>query len=214
MSNRRKIFVCSAGFGEGHNTAARNLCTALNAPGLSPAPLYPGTAFAEFTNLSVGRGTDAAFEQVGASWIATDAEAKTLADTLNARKLVGVTFAPATFTPAKPYPYAGQAIHGVRMTATDRERLDAPAMGAEVLSAVRAQYPTQFQMTKAMTLIKNAATMQAFADGKDAHDIVALWEPALSDFRARREKYLLYGYLPSTESPELVFPKKREVSGR
>ncbi len=30
MANRRKIFVCSAGFGEGHNTAARNLCTALN----------------------------------------------------------------------------------------------------------------------------------------------------------------------------------------
>ena len=30
MANRRKIFVCSAGFGEGHNTAARNICTALN----------------------------------------------------------------------------------------------------------------------------------------------------------------------------------------
>ncbi len=33
MTNRRKIFVCSAGFGEGHNTAARNLCTALNEVG-------------------------------------------------------------------------------------------------------------------------------------------------------------------------------------
>ncbi len=30
MTNRRKIFVCSAGFGEGHNTAARNVCTALH----------------------------------------------------------------------------------------------------------------------------------------------------------------------------------------
>ena len=30
MNDRRKIFVCSAGFGEGHNTAARNVCTALN----------------------------------------------------------------------------------------------------------------------------------------------------------------------------------------
>ena len=30
MANPRKIFVCSAGFGEGHNTAARNLVTALN----------------------------------------------------------------------------------------------------------------------------------------------------------------------------------------
>ena len=33
MNNRRKIFVCSAGFGEGHNTAARNVCTALNEVG-------------------------------------------------------------------------------------------------------------------------------------------------------------------------------------
>ncbi len=30
VANPRKIFVCSAGFGEGHNTAARNLVTALN----------------------------------------------------------------------------------------------------------------------------------------------------------------------------------------
>ena len=33
MANRRKIFVCSAGFGEGHNTAARNLVTALGEVG-------------------------------------------------------------------------------------------------------------------------------------------------------------------------------------
>ncbi len=33
MNGRRKIFVCSAGFGEGHNTAARNLVTALGEVG-------------------------------------------------------------------------------------------------------------------------------------------------------------------------------------
>lgn len=33
MAERRKIFVCSAGFGEGHNTAAHNLVTALNEVG-------------------------------------------------------------------------------------------------------------------------------------------------------------------------------------
>ena len=33
MAARRKIFVCSAGFGEGHNTAARNLVAALNEVG-------------------------------------------------------------------------------------------------------------------------------------------------------------------------------------
>lgn len=181
-----------------------------NLQSLSAATLYPGTAFAEFTNLSVGRGTDAAFEQVGAPFIATEADAQKLADRLTARKLTGVTFAPVTFTPAKPYPYAGQTVHGIRMTATDRQRLDAPAMGAELLAAVHAQYPAEFQMTRTMTLVKNVATVKALNDGVDAHDVVAAWEPALSDFRTRREKYLLYGYLPSTEIPESVIPAKRE----
>lgn len=167
-----------------------------NLQSLSAATLYTGTAFAEFTNLSVGRGTDHAFEQVGAPFIASDAEAQKLADTLTARKLPGITFAPTTLSPAKPYPYAGQTIHGIRMTVTDRQRLDPPAMGAELLAAVHAQYPTEFQMARTMTLVKNAATVKSLADGVDPHEIVAAWESSLSDFRARREKYLLYGYLP------------------
>ena len=32
----------------------------------SAAALYPGIAFLEFTNMSVGRGTDIPFEQIGA----------------------------------------------------------------------------------------------------------------------------------------------------
>jgi SSS family transporter len=167
-----------------------------NLQSMSAATLYTGIAFAEITNLSVGRGTDAAFEQVGAAWIASDAEAKKLADTLNARAMVGVTFAPVTFTPAKPYPFAGQTIHGVRATVTDRTRFDAPAMGAELLAAVHAQYPTQFQMAKAQRLVLNAATMDALAAGKDPHEIVAAWEPELWKFREARQKYLLYSYLP------------------
>ncbi len=190
-------------------------------PWVNPSPnlrnvnagaLYPGIAFAEYTNLSIGRGTDAPLEQIGAAWITSDAEAQMLADTLSARKLVGVAYAPASFTPAKPYPYAGQTIHGVRMTVTDRERLDAPAMGAELLAAVHAQYPQQFQFDRATKLILNAATMQALVGMKDPHEIAAMWEAGLAGFRARREKYLLYGYLPSTESPDMVIPARRETT--
>lgn len=167
-----------------------------NLQSMSAVTLYTGTAFAEYTNLSVGRGTDAAFEQVGAPWIANDADAQKLADTLNARKLVGVTFAPVAFTPEKPYPYAGQTIHGVRATATDRTRLDAPAVGTELLAAVHAQFGDAFNMTRAPKLILNEATTSAIVAGKDPHEIVAAWESELARFRALRTKYLLYGYLP------------------
>ena len=44
VANPRKIFVCSAGFGEGHNTAARNLVAALNDVGT-------GRAEAEFLDI-------------------------------------------------------------------------------------------------------------------------------------------------------------------
>jgi SSS family transporter len=180
-----------------------------NLQSLAAATTYTGIAFAEMTNLSVGRGTDAAFEQIGAAWIATDAEAQKLADTLNARKLVGVTFTPVTFTPTKPYPFAGETIHGVRATVTDRTRFDSPAMGAELLGAVHAQYPKQFSFANAKKIILNDVTLQALAAGKDPHDIVAAWEPDLWRFRERRQQYLLYGYLPTAEVTESVIPAKR-----
>ncbi len=181
-----------------------------NLQSLSAATLYPGIAFAEFTNLSVGRGTDLAFEQVGAPFIASDADAQALTDALTARKLVGVTFAPVTFTPTGTYPYAGITIHGIRMTVTDRQRLDAPAMGAELLSALHTRYPAQLQMTRAMTLVKNTATVQTLSSDTDPHAAIAAWESSLGDFRARREKYLLYGYLPTTDVAETVVPAKHE----
>ena len=48
---------------------------------LNEATLYPGIGAIEGTNLSVGRGTDTPFEQVGAPWI----DGVQLAEALNAR---------------------------------------------------------------------------------------------------------------------------------
>ena len=50
---------------------------------LYAATLYPGLGAFETTNLSVGRGTDTPFEQVGAPWI----DGAQLADALNARRI-------------------------------------------------------------------------------------------------------------------------------
>ncbi len=160
------------------------------------AALYPGLAFLEFTNVSVGRGTDAPFEQVGAAWIGTDAEAQKLADALTARKIGGVDVAVTTFTPARPYPFAGQLVHGLRFTVTDRERFDAAEFGLELLTVLHAQYPQAFQLEKARGTLLNDATMKALAAGTDPREIEAAWEPMLSDFRARRVSAMLYGYLP------------------
>ncbi len=62
---------------------------------LNQATLYPGIGAIEYANISVGRGTNQPFEQLGAPWI----DGPRLAATLNARKIPGIRFYPVTFTP-------------------------------------------------------------------------------------------------------------------
>ena len=66
-----------------------------NMRNLYEATMYPGLGAFESTNISVGRGTDTPFEQIGAPWI----DGAKLADALNARQLAGVRFYPVRFTP-------------------------------------------------------------------------------------------------------------------
>ena len=86
------------------------------------ATLYPGIGAIEYSNLSVGRGTDTPFEQVGAPWI----DGVKLAELLNARKVPGVRFYPVRFTPTASK-FSGEECQGVFMVVTDRAALAAGA---------------------------------------------------------------------------------------
>ena len=70
--------------------------------------LYPGIEILQAAGVSVGRGTERTFEILGAPWIRVGE----LADALNARKIAGVSFAPARFTPHEA-PYKDQECEGV-----------------------------------------------------------------------------------------------------
>ena len=61
-----------------------------NMRNLNQATLYPGIGGIEFSNISVGRGTDQPFEQLGAPWI----DGPALAERLNARRIPGIRFYP------------------------------------------------------------------------------------------------------------------------
>src|SRR5580704_6540146 len=87
-----------------------------NMRSLNAAVLYPGIALLEASpNYSVGRGTDAPFEQIGADWI----RGRALAAFLNGRFIPGVRVYPTRFTPASSN-FAGRSIEGVRFAITDR----------------------------------------------------------------------------------------------
>lgn len=157
---------------------------------LAAATLYPGLGFLDATDVSVGRGTTKPFEQIGAGYI----DGAQLAAYLTARHIPGISFAPTTFgveENSNHYPGHGKTISGIAFTVIDRNVLDSPELGIEVLSALHHLYP-QFPLAKAAHLIGNAQTMQSLTNNEDPRKIAAAWSADLAKYMQRRERYLLY----------------------
>jgi uncharacterized protein YbbC (DUF1343 family)/CubicO group peptidase (beta-lactamase class C family) len=159
-----------------------------NIRSLNAALLYPGVAMLEaMTNYSVGRGTDAPFEQIGADWI----KGQGLAAALNAQFIPGVRAYPTKFQPAASN-FAGQTIEGVRFVITDRESFDSTRLGIEIASALQTLYPGKIDFEKCKGLIGNRETITALQQGKEAIEIYTAAQGDASKFAERRKAYLLY----------------------
>jgi uncharacterized protein YbbC (DUF1343 family)/CubicO group peptidase (beta-lactamase class C family) len=158
-----------------------------NLRSVTEAALYPGVALIEGTNVSVGRGTDAPFELVGAPWM----KGKELAAYLNARGITGVRFVPVTFTPTTSN-HAGKTCEGVNIVVTDRNGLDAPELGIELAAALRKLYPADFKIERMNDLLLNQSAYDALVAGQDPRRIAQDWQEGLQKFQKVREKYLIY----------------------
>jgi uncharacterized protein YbbC (DUF1343 family) len=144
-------------------------------------------ALLEASNVSVGRGTDSPFELFGASFI----DSRRLAEYLQERRIDGVRFEAATFTPRSDI-YKSHLCRGVRITVTDRLAMDAGILGVEILSALHRLYPSVFQLQKALHLLGSRAALQAIEERKDPRDVAASWQGPLDEFCRLRSGYLLY----------------------
>ena len=136
------------------------------------------------TNYSVGRGTDAPFEQIGSDWI----KGPELVRYLTARNIPGVRFYPVQFTPAASN-FGGKKIGGVHFLVTDRETFSSSRLGLEVAAALQALYPNRILLEKNRNLIGNSAVMRAVAEGKDPAPAA---NAGIQQFLELRRKYLLY----------------------
>jgi uncharacterized protein YbbC (DUF1343 family)/CubicO group peptidase (beta-lactamase class C family) len=159
-----------------------------NMRNMMAATVYPGVGAIEGTNISVGRGTDTPFEQLGAPWI----DGPALAAALNASALAGVRFYPVTFTPAAGAKLAGQACHGVFLIVTDRDRLRPVRVGLEIASALWKLYGQQFKLEDAAALFGPRAMLEKIRGGADPAAIAASWGADEAAWRLTRAKYLLY----------------------
>jgi len=159
-----------------------------NMRSLNAATLYPGIGMLEASkNYSVGRGTDAPFEQIGADWI----NGRELAAFLNARYIPGVRVYATRFRPSSSN-LAGQTIEGVRFVITDRNEFDSTRFGLELGYALETLYPGKIPWDLNRFLIGNHDAIAAGKKGADPRGTVQLIEDSLVVFNKRREKYLLY----------------------
>ena len=154
---------------------------------LDAAFLYPGIEILQAGGVSVGRGTDAPFELVGAPWIHADE----LAAALTRRKIPGVRFTPATFVPSQDA-YAGQPCHGVQMRITGRGSLRSMRVGLEMAAALQRMYPEHFHLARIVELLGSRATVERIGRGDAPEQIIAGWSGDLGRFRRMRARYLLY----------------------
>lgn len=160
-----------------------------NMTSLEAAAIYPGTCLFEGTNLSEGRGTDHPFLQFGAPWINADE----LTAGLNNLALPGLRFEPVRFTPTLSK-FADQNCFGVRITITDRDRLDPFWSSVDMVNAVCRMYPEKFEW-KIAHFDRLCGTDQiriAIIDQKPIDDLKSQAQKQIDEFLKIRQKYLLY----------------------
>lgn len=152
---------------------------------------YPGTCLFEGTALSVGRGTDFAFHQVGAPWLDTTA----VLARMWAANLPGVGFEGVTFTPRNPGDgkFADTTVVGIRVVIADRSRYDPTVTAVHLLAAIRDVHPDRIRIGGSFNRLAGGPELRdALLRGDRPGAIVAGWGDGLAAFRARVREVLLY----------------------
>jgi uncharacterized protein YbbC (DUF1343 family) len=159
-----------------------------NMRSLNAALLYPGIGMFEYTkSYSVGRGTDAPFEQVGADWM----NGQKLATALNARIIPGIRVYPTVLRPTASN-FAGKRIEGVRFVITDRDSFDSVRFGIELGVALQQLFPGKMTWAVNDKLAGDTRVLSAIGKATDATQVQRLFEADTEAFRVRRQNFLLY----------------------
>ena len=162
-----------------------------NMPSVESALHYPGTCLFEGTPLSVGRGTDRAFQQVGAPWLDGDA----LAARLNGLGVPDARFVPVRFAPTNPGDgkFGDVEVGGVRLEAAGPD-YDPTLAALALLLESRASSGDRWEWRASHfdRLAGTDALRLAVEGGASYRDLAYDWGAGLEDFLHRREPHLLY----------------------
>ena len=153
-----------------------------NLPNIQSIYLYPSTCFFEGTVLSEGRGTDRPFQLFGHP---------TLPNTL-------VRFTPRSIEGAKNPKLLNKECYGWDLSGTPQETLQKVNGRVQLKWLIEAyklfpQKDSFFLKNNFINLLAGSdALAKQIKEGKSETEIRKSWEPALSNFKKIRTKYLLY----------------------
>jgi len=153
---------------------------------------YPGLCLFEATALSVGRGSDAPFRQIGAPWLDSSA----VLARVRAAAPAGVRFESLTFTPRNPGDgkHPDTPLRGIRLVLTDPAAYDPTFTALVLLDAVRAVHPDRIGIDPPRfdRLAGGPTLRQALSAGIGPAEIEAGWRDDRRVFLERRRAVLLY----------------------
>jgi uncharacterized protein YbbC (DUF1343 family) len=149
--------------------------------------LYPGIEVLQSAGVSVGRGTQAPFEEFGAPWM----DGVEVAARLNERHLPGLRFTDQPFIPVSGL-HAGQRCGGVSIRITDRAAVRSVRTALEIAAILHTRYAKQFEAAKLVTLLGNSEAIRQIEAGVAPEQIVASWSTDLENYDQTRRKYFLY----------------------
>ncbi len=150
-----------------------------NLPDLESVAWYPGTVLFEATNLSVGRGTDAPFREVGAPWLDAGRVARVMALRYHL-VLDTVSFVPRSSGDGK---YDGVRVTGVRFPRFDRARGDPVRDALRLLATIRSLQPGRLRVDSSGLARRLGRPWRG----------PTTWPADAARFRAARRPFLLYG---------------------
>ena len=159
-----------------------------NIRSLTQALLYPGIGLLEgLLNYSVGRGTDAPFQFVGAEWM----DAAALAADLQQAGEQAIQPYAVTRTPDSSK-LEGKTIPGLWLDPTDREKFDPLRFGLELASLIASRHGERVNWEETAKLVGDARTLEEWKSARPVEQIWARWAAEGQEFADWRAEALLY----------------------
>ncbi|TXK36768.1 DUF1343 domain-containing protein [Pontibacter qinzhouensis] len=147
-----------------------------NLPNAQAIWLYPSLGLFEGTNVSVGRGTATPFQVIGSPFY----------------KKKTFSFTPKSMPGAQDPPHKGQICYGLDLTSTKQGQGFTLAYLLEMYQNSSNQ-DKFFLSTNFINKLAGTTTLQEQVKaGKTEAEIRASWQPALSQYKEMRKRYLLY----------------------